>query len=686
MNDEPPYDEAADPASLHRFIDEIEAAGFERVEPSTWEGPTPRSLIDAGHTDAERMTIIIQSSWPYFPPLLRVPGIAAWHADRERLCIWHGEDFSQRWVTLRGTYDRIDEWIAEAAEGFAAVENARNPEIYWQEDIERVVGLVDIDALVGDTPTDGDHDEFHFADAQSANGQSSPIIVFDLERGAFRSNSRLPSGLSSHRLVRGRWMYRASVPHPPRSIDELRSFLTDTQRERLDRDLRTRRVVMYGLVWHNNAGAVATMVLSQLEDTGERTNHLVILRPKGRDAMLLRAGPDAAVLQQRSVAILGAGAIGSHLAEQLARAGIGRLLLIDFDLLWPVNLVRHAAPPGTPGGTSKTTAMRDLLRQYPWVEIEIVDGALGTPSYLRQLLASADLTVDATGHAGLAELIGRVARDSQRPVLSAALFRGGAVARVRRQAIDTDTPFVQRPHLDRYPMIPPLEDEIEYVGTETGCLALVHNAPPTAVTLASTLAAEVAIDYLTGRHEHEDELIEVIRRGEPPFDRLGRVRRADLPATIDLTEHAQEVLRQRGRDALPIETGGVLLGCHVDGRPVVSEVVEIADDDATENRYRVPEGVVQAAVTAARKDDARLGYLGEWHSHPSGEGPSPLDVAAMLALETDNDTTEPILVLVHPDANGRGHLDAFVTRDGRVTPATISSTGDLPDPEPEEKP
>lgn len=473
-------------------------------------------------------------------------------------------------------------------------------------------------------------------------------------------------------------MYRASVPHPPRSIDELRSFLTDTQRDRLDRDFRTRRVVMYGLVWPNTAGLVATMILSTLGDTGERTNLLVVLRPKGREALLLRAGPDAAVLQQRSVAVLGIGAIGSHVAEQLARAGIGRLRLLDFDMLWPVNLVRHAAPPGTPAGTLKTTAVRDHLTQYPWVEIDAVDGVFWTPTGLREVLGSADLTIDATGHAGLAELVGRVAQSSGHPVISAALLRGGSVARVRRQALHTDTPFVQRPHLDRYPTIPPLDDETEYAGTETGCLALVHNAPPTAVTLAATLAAEVAIDHLTGRHEYGDELIEVIRRGEPPFDHLGRLRAEDLPVTIDLTERAQERLHELGGAALPVETGGILLGCHVDGRPVVTDVFEITDDNATEDRYRVPEGAARTAVTSARERDARLGYLGEWHSHPSGEGPSPLDVAAMLALDADDDTTEPILVLVHPRGSGRGQLDCFVTRHGRVTEATICSTGDLP--------
>lgn len=678
MADEPPFDEAADPEQLRRFIDEIEAAGFKRVEPSSWEGPTPQSLIDAGHTDSERMTIIVQPAWPYFPPLLRVPGIAAWHADRERLCIWHGEDFSQRWTTLHGIHDRIDEWIEEAEDGFAAVENARNPEIYWEEEIERVAALVDIDSLIGDSPADGDHDEFHFGEARSPDGQASPINVFDIERGAFRTTSPLPMGIENHRQARGRWFYRASVAHPPRSIEELRSFLTDRQRDRLDRDLRTRPVVMYGLVWPNNAGLVATMILSITDKSDARTDRLVVLRPKGHKAVLLRAGPDAAVLQRRSVAVLGVGAIGSHVADLLTRAGIGRLLIVDFDRLWPVNLVRHAAPPGTPAGTRKTDAIRDYLGQYPWVRIETVDGVLATPSGLQELLRSADIAVDATGHAGIAELLGRVAQGDGHPVVSAALFRGGAVARVRRQALDTDTPFVQRPHLDRYPTIPPLDDEVEYVGTETGCLALVHNAPPTAVALAANLTTEVIIDHLASRHDHPDEIIEIVRAGDSPFDQLGRLRPEHLPVTIDITERAQDQLRDFGRAALPVETGGILLGCYVDARPVIVEAVEITDIDASETGYHLPEGAAQAAATTARDRDGKIGYLGEWHSHPSGQGPSPLDIAAMLVLDGDEDTSDPILVLVQPDADGEGRLEAFLTRDGRLIEATICSTGDLP--------
>lgn len=689
MTVEPPFDEAAEPERLRQFIVELEADGFTRVGTWEWEGPTRRSLLEGGHTDSEQMRVIIRPSWPYLPPLLHVPGISAWHADQEKLCIWQAEDNSQRWATLQGLYDRIDEWAAHARDGFAIVENARNPEIYWEEDTGSVAGLVDVEELLAGQEVDGQHGEFHFTEAVSADGRPSPVVVYDLRPGGFSASTelpsqvpkRLPDGRAGHRAVRGRWFYRSSVPHPPRSLDELRGFLTENQREWLDRDLRKRWMVMYGLFWRNQAGLVGTVLLTTIADEGERPYWLVVLRPKGREAMLLRAGPDARVLQEKSVSIIGVGAIGSHVADQLNRAGMGRLRMIDYDRLWPVNLVRHAAPPGTPAGTLKTTAMKDHLGLYPWIEVEAPaepsDGLVWTSGSIRQILESADLTIDATGHAGLAELMGRLAHSMNRAYISVALFRGGQVARVRRQARPDDTPILQRPHLDRYPEIPPLEEEAEYVGTEVGCLALVHNAPPVSVIHAAALASEVAIDHLTGRHDQPDEIIEVLRPGEPPFDRPGRLRPEDLPFTIDLSEKAERALREAAQRALPNETGGVLLGCVVDERPVISEIVEISDPQATPRSYTIPEGQVDEAVSEARARDPRLGYLGEWHSHPSQAEPSPLDLATMLGRVHDSGTPNPVLILVHPTV-GSGALTAYVTTGAGLKPADISTTGDLP--------
>lgn len=685
MTDDVSFAEAAEPERLRAFIAALEADGFEHTAPRTWTGSTRQSLLDGGHTTSETMSVIVLPAWPYRAPLLHVPDIKSWHADQERLCIWQAEDNSQRWATVQGMYDRIDEWVVDAANGFANNENARNPEIYWQEDTKgTAAALVDLDSLVGGATADGQHGEFHFAEAVSSDGRRSDA-VFDIRPGPFTAMTPRPIWVDDPRLVRGRWYYRTSIPHPPRTLDELVGMLTDKQRVRLTKDLRDRRAVMFGLLWPNKAGVVGTMLLAIRDESRKPDYHLIALRPKGRRALLLRAGPDTEALQTATIAILGVGAIGSHVAEHLARAGTGRLRLIDHDALWPVNLIRHAAPPGTPAGMRKTTALKAHLTQYEWVDIDINDpdkGYVWTIEGLRDVVTNADLTIDATGHAGLAELAARVASAAGRPFVSVALFRAGTVARVRRQADADDTPLLQRPHLDRYPAIPPLPDEEEYVGTETGCLAQVHNAPPTAVIHAAVLAAEVAVDWITGRRDQPDEIIEVLRPGNPPFDRLGRLRADDLPVIVDVTERAHHDLRELARQALPNETGGVLVGCFVDDRPVVTDVVEIRDADATACAYRVPAGKTAEVVAEARARDKRLGYLGDWHSHPSESGPSMLDVATMLATADDSGTSKPLLILVHPNGPTADAVAAYVTSASGLKRADLCPTGELSPEEP----
>ncbi len=48
-----------------------------------------------------------------------------------------------------------------------------------------------------------------------------------------------------------------------------------------------------------------------------------------------------AILQQQTVAVAGCGGLGSNVAVLLARAGIGRLILIDHDVVEPSNLNRQ---------------------------------------------------------------------------------------------------------------------------------------------------------------------------------------------------------------------------------------------------------------------------------------------------------------------------------------------------------
>ncbi len=71
------------------------------------------------------------------------------------------------------------------------------------------------------------------------------------------------------------------------------------------------------------------------------------------------------------VAIAGLGGLGSNIAVMLARTGVGRLLLVDFDLVEPSNLNRqnyYIADLGLP----KTVALQEQIRKInPFITVKI---------------------------------------------------------------------------------------------------------------------------------------------------------------------------------------------------------------------------------------------------------------------------------------------------------------------------
>lgn len=75
-------------------------------------------------------------------------------------------------------------------------------------------------------------------------------------------------------------------------------------------------------------------------------------------------------LKNSSAAVAGAGGLGSNIAVSLARAGVGRLLIVDFDRVETSNLnrqqyfVKHV-------GMYKTDALAEILRDInPYIKVE----------------------------------------------------------------------------------------------------------------------------------------------------------------------------------------------------------------------------------------------------------------------------------------------------------------------------
>lgn len=145
-----------------------------------------------------------------------------------------------------------------------------------------------------------------------------------------------------------------------------------------------------------------------------------------------------------------------------------------------------------------------------------------------------------------------------------------------------------------------------------------------------------------------------------------------------VSEQAQHDMVSAAMRSHPIETGGILVGVHVGDQPWVTSAIEIPSPERGRRHYKIPGGATQPAVRAAREADPRLGYLGDWHSHPQDLGPSPTDLAT-LAVHSVRHPLEPnpTMIVVRRCETGY-ELDA--RRILAVSPRTcqISLTGNLP--------
>lgn len=108
--------------------------------------------------------------------------------------------------------------------------------------------------------------------------------------------------------------------------------------------------------------------------------------------------PHSATLRRKAVAVIGCGSIGGAVATALAQAGVGRLVLIDFDILKWSNIGRHvlgAAYVGQPKSSALVAKLRSDLPHLDATAFESdVDAAVRQHE---DLLGACHLVISATG-------------------------------------------------------------------------------------------------------------------------------------------------------------------------------------------------------------------------------------------------------------------------------------------------
>ena len=148
------------------------------------------------------------------------------------------------------------------------------------------------------------------------------------------------------------------------------------------------------------------------------------IRRYGRHLILPEVGLEGQMkLKAASVLLVGAGGLGSPLALYLAAAGIGRIGIVDFDVVDESNLQRQVLHSTADVGRPKLDSARDRIRSInPNGEIELFDTHLTSANALG-ILGGFDLVADGTDNFPTRYLVNDACVLLKKPNVYGSIFR-----------------------------------------------------------------------------------------------------------------------------------------------------------------------------------------------------------------------------------------------------------------------
>jgi hypothetical protein len=186
--------------------------------------------------------------------------------------------------------------------------------------------------------------------------------------------------------------------------------------------------------------------------------------------------PEVEGLAGKHVVVIGLGALGGTVAEQLARAGLGDLTLLDRDRLEPGNLVRHCCLL-TQTGLAKSHAVGEIAQTAgPYTKINAVRWAIGFPradgearteqEILADLIGKADLVIDCTAEVGVHRMLSWLCSRRQKDLLVVSASNGAWGGRTVRLLARAGAPCWNCFELtvlddETGPLVPPASPEEE---------------------------------------------------------------------------------------------------------------------------------------------------------------------------------------------------------------------------------
>ena len=409
----------------------------------------------------------------------------------------------------------------------------------------------------------------------------------------------------------------------------------------------------------------------------------------------------------KRIAIWGCGAIGTHVAESVARAGVAQIQLVDSGLVNPGILVRQGFEDADIGRL-KVEALADRLRRIdPDIEIQALAVDLIHRIGETNPIPDVDLVIDCTASPAIRmRLEERLYRIDSHPTiasmaidhhaatgmatLSRSSHSGGPLDVVRRLKLEAcRSSRLSRPLEGFWPesvsgerfQPEPGCSEPTFVGSNADLASLsarMLNA------MVRTLSESDEQHTASGWFVEEPGPIHRFawRPDHTTEDQSGRYTvRVSRGAAREMRAWA----RRSARTADPsIETGGLVFG-EMNEAAAVIWVTDIEgpppDSDASEGHFTCgTQGTREAAAEKHQRFRGSVECVGSWHTHPtSGPRPSPVDLSTVAQLLNASESSRRTLVLLilsgDPDADPV--LGAHVFRTSLDRPCPPFMTRDI---------
>lgn len=341
---------------------------------------------------------------------------------------------------------------------------------------------------------------------------------------------------------------------------------------------------------------------------------------------------------ESAIVLAGAGAVGSHVAMNLARGGVGTWHIVDDDFVLPHNQARYALEPDNIG-SAKCDALSLVIRRlfesanaaHPYLSRIDADDR---PDALTSTLKTASAVIDATASVPAARHLA-FEGDISGPVSSIFLNPAGSDGVVLNEGSDRSVK-IDCVEMHYYWLISSddkFSNHLSNAGQPLpvgGCRSPSVLVPETQVSLLSGLMAGRWMKDRGGK----DASISVWQ-GADTFEGVSYTR-TEVPGftdvsvgdwTVKISDELVELANTLRSKAAPKETGGIIAGTWDRLRNVVYLVgIYDAPPDSIHSETGFERGSVGVFKTIMELEQSTLGnltYVGEWHSHPPAAVSTP---------------------------------------------------------------